>query len=297
MKKWIIIAARVLVAVAAMWLALRSISWKELNQFEWNGSLFWLIPALVFFNISQFISAWRLLQFYKIHQPGISYPFNLRLYYKGMFYNLFLPGGIGGDAYKIIALKNSGNTYQQLTTATLLDRINGLVILLLVISLLTIFISIPAFEKLFSLLPFFIAIGLPCYVLVTYYYFKPYSRLLPLAGLLSLLVQGFQLLAFYCIIYALQIDTGSLAQHASLFYVSSIIAALPFSIGGIGTRELAMAIGAAYFNISAAKMVSASLLFFVLTALSALAGWAISSAGMKKDSGPSVKRVITKAGH
>ena len=143
-----IIAARVLVAVAAMWLALRNISWKELNQFEWNGSLFWLIPALLFFNISQFISAYRLLQFYKIHQPGISYRFNLRLYYKGMFYNLFLPGGIGGDAYKIIALKNSANTYKQLTTATLLDRVNGLVILLLIISLLTSFVAIPGFEKL-----------------------------------------------------------------------------------------------------------------------------------------------------
>ena len=88
MKKWLLIAARVLVAVAAMWLALRNISWTELNQFEWNGSLWWLIPALLFFNISQFVSAYRLLQFYKIHQPGISYRFNLRLYYKGMFYNL-----------------------------------------------------------------------------------------------------------------------------------------------------------------------------------------------------------------
>jgi hypothetical protein len=96
MKKWILIAARVLVAVAAMWLALRNISRTELNQFAWNGSLWWLIPALLFFNISQLVSAYRLLQFYKIHQPAISYRFNLRLYYKGMFYNLFLPGGIGG---------------------------------------------------------------------------------------------------------------------------------------------------------------------------------------------------------
>ena len=282
MKKWILIAARLLVAVAAMWLALHNISWKEINLFEWNGSLFWLIPALLFFNISQFISAFRLLQFYKIHQPGLSYRFNLRLYYKGMFYNLFLPGGIGGDAYKIIALKNSANTYKQLTTATLLDRVNGLVILLLIISLLTSFVAIPGFEKLLSLLPYFVLIGLPCYILIMYYFFKPFSKILLITGFLSLLVQGCQLLSFYCVLYSLQIDTGSFAQHAVLFFVSSIIAALPFSIGGIGTRELAMATGAAYFDFSAAKMVSASLVFFVLTAISALAGWAISSAGLKK---------------
>ena len=289
MKKWLLIAARVLVAVAAMWLALRNISWTELNQFEWNGSLWWLIPALLFFNISQFVSAYRLLQFYKIHQPGISYRFNLRLYYKGMFYNLFLPGGIGGDAYKIIALKNDDNTYKQLTTATLLDRVNGLVVLLLIISLLTAFVAIPGFEKLLSLLPYFVLIGLPCYILIIYFYFKPFSKILPITGFLSLLVQGFQLLSFYCIVYSLQIDAGSFVQYAVLFFVSSIIAALPFSIGGIGTRELAMATGAAYFDISAAKMVSASLVFFVITAISALAGWAISSAGLKKDGESSTK--------
>ena len=94
---------------------------------------------------------------------------------------------------------------------------------------------------------------------------------------------------FYCIIYALQIDAGSFVQYAVLFFVSSIIAALPFSIGGIGTRELAMATGAAYLTLSAAKMVSASLVFFVLTAISALAGWAISSTGLKKDGESSTK--------
>jgi len=289
MKKWILIAARVLVAVAAMWLALRNINWNEISRFEWNGSLLWLIPALVFFNISQCISAYRLLQFYKIYQPGLSYPFNLRLYYKGMFYNLFLPGGIGGDAYKIIALKNNDNTYKQLTTATLLDRINGLVILLLVISLLTTFVAIPGFEKLLSLLPYFVLVGLPFYILIIYYFFRPFSKILPLTGFLSLLVQGFQLLSFYCILYSLQIDTGSFVQQAVLFFVSSIIAALPFSIGGIGTRELAMATGATYFTISAAKMVSASLVFFVLTVVSALAGWSISSAGLNRASESSMK--------
>ena len=195
-----------------------------------------------------------------------------------MFYNLFLPGGIGGDAYKIIALKNSGNTYKQLTTATLLDRITGLIILLLIVSLLTRMVSLQGlFNDFFFLLPFFVVMGIPCYWLVIYYFFKPFHKILPLAGLLSILVQGFQLLSFYCILYALQIDIGSLPEHAFLFFVSSIISALPFSIGGIGTRELAMATGAAYFHFSATKMVSASLVFFILTAISALIGWAISS--------------------
>ncbi len=278
MKKGILILARILVAVAAMYLALRKINWKELNQFEWGSSLLWLLPALLAYNVSQFISAYRLLRFYKIYIPGISYSFNLRLYYKGMFYNLFLPGGIGGDAYKIIALKNSSNTYKQLTTATLLDRVTGLIVLLLIVSILTRIVPLQGlFHDFFFLLPIFVIIGIPCYWLVVYYFFKPFHKILPLAGLLSVLVQGFQLVSFYCILYALQINIGLLSEHAFLFFVSSIISALPVSVGGIGTRELAMATGATHFHFSATKMVSASLLFFILTAISSLVGWAISS--------------------
>lgn len=278
MKKAILLVARILVAIAAMYLALRNINWQEVNQFEWGTSLLWLIPALLAYNISQFISAYRLLRFYKVYMPGISYPFNLRLYYKGMFYNLFLPGGIGGDAYKIIALKNTGNTYTQLATATLLDRFTGLIILLLIVSILTRIVPLQGlFHDFLLLLPIVVILGIPCYWFAVYYFFRAFSKTLPLTCLLSLFVQGFQLLSFYCILYALQINIDSLPELAILFFASSIISALPFSIGGIGTRELAMATGASYFHFSATKMVSASLVFFILTAVSALVGWAISS--------------------
>ena len=284
MKKWLLILARILIAIAAMYFALRNINWRELGQLGWNASLIWLLPAFVFYNISQCISAYRLLQFYKILQPGISYSYNLGLYYKGMFYNLFLPGGVGGDAYKIITLKKSGSTYKQLTTATLLDRINGLSILVLIITLLSNLVSLQGwYDDFFSLLPLLMAIGLPGFWLIVYFYFKPFNKVLPVTGLISVLVQGLQLLSFYCILYALQSDSGPFTEHALVFFVSSVISALPFSIGGIGTRELAMATGAAYFHFSATKMVSASLLLFLLIVISSLAGWAISSAASKRD--------------
>jgi uncharacterized membrane protein YbhN (UPF0104 family) len=201
-----------------------------------------------------------------------------------MFYNLFLPGGIGGDAYKIIALKKSGGTYKQLTTATLLDRINGLSIVVLIVTLLSNLVSLQGwYDDFFSILPFLMAVGLPCFWLIVHFYFKPFNKILPLAGLVSVLVQCFQLLSFFFILNALQVSIGSFSEYALVFFVSAVISALPFSIGGIGTRELAMATGAAYFHFSATKMVSASLLFFLLVVISSLAGWVISSLGSKKD--------------
>lgn len=285
MKKLIFVLIRVFIAAIAMYFAFRKIDWEDLNQFEWSRALLWLLPALLLYNISQFISAYRLLHFYKIYLPDISYSFNLRLYYKGMFYNLFLPGGIGGDAYKVIALKNDSISYRQLAAATLLDRITGLIILLLIISALSRLITLHGlFEDFFFLLPVFTLLGIPFYWLITYRYFRPFNKILPLAGTLSLVIQCFQLLSFCCILSALKINIHSFSEYAFLFFVSSIISALPFSIGGIGTRELALATGATYFHFSSAKLVSASLIFFLLTAISALIGWALSQ-GIKKGTG------------
>ncbi|MEJ2163213.1 MAG: flippase-like domain-containing protein, partial [Robiginitalea sp.] len=67
----------------------------------------YLLLALLFFILSKIIAAYRLnLYFYQIGLP-LAPESNLKLYLQGMFYNLFLPGGIGGDAYKGYILHRS----------------------------------------------------------------------------------------------------------------------------------------------------------------------------------------------
>ena len=278
MKKRLLFVARLTIAAAAMYFASRKINWQELKQFDWGPSLFWLVPAFVSYNISQCTSAYRLLNYYKILRPSINYLFNLGLYYRGMLYNLFLPGGIGGDAYKIIALKTSENSYRQLTTATLLDRVTGLSTLIVIITVISMMIPRSGLlEEYFSVLPVLTLIGIPAYYIIVYYFFRPYHRIVPVSALLSVAVQGFQFLCFYCVLSALKVETGLTLTIAFLFFTSSVIAALPLSIGGIGTRELALATGATYFHFSPTKMVSASLVFFLLVVISSLLGWFISS--------------------
>ncbi len=265
-----------IIAVAAMYIVSRKVDWHDVRRIEWGCSLLWLLPAFICYNLSQCISAYRLLQYYKVFLPAINYLFNLRLYYRGMFYNLFLPGGIGGDAYKIVALKNSSNTYRQLTTATLMDRVTGLGVLIVIITTLSLLVPIQGLlDDFFSILPMLVITGVPAYYLVVWYYFKPFHHVLPTAASLSLLVQGFQMLCFFCILVALKIDTDPVLVAAFLFFTSSVIAAMPVSIGGIGTRELAIATGALHFQFSPAKMVTASLIFFLLVVMSSLMGWLI----------------------
>ncbi len=274
MKKWISALLKCVIAAIAVYFALRQVNWTELKNIRWSASVAWLLPAVLFFNSSQFLSAYRLLQFYKLLDTTISYLFNLRLYYTGMFYNLFLPGGIGGDVYKVFALKKKGLSFLQLTKATLLDRVTGLIVLLAIMAGLTNFISVsfPGKEILWIL---FLAVipGFIIYWLIAHLYFKPFGKSIPKAALLSVLIQTCQLLAFFCLLLFLQIPPNELLSYAALFFAGSVVAAIPVSIGGIGTRELAMATGAVYVDLSKTVAVSGSLMFFFIIALSALVGW------------------------
>ncbi len=51
-----------------------------------------------------------------------------------------------------------------------------------------------------------------------------------------------------------------------------MVAVLPFTIGGIGARELVFIFGANYLTIDKNTAVAFSLLFFVLTVMSSFAG-------------------------
>ena len=57
-----------------------------------------------------------------------------------------------------------------------------------------------------------------------------------------------------------------------LFLISSIVAVLPITIGGVGVRELTFLYGFNYLGMSANSGVAFSFLFFIITMLSSLIG-------------------------
>jgi len=72
-----------------------------------NANYWWMLAALACFFVSTILAAWRLLSFFKSIHLRIDPRFNLRLYLLGLFYNFLLPGGIGGDGYKIFLLNKN----------------------------------------------------------------------------------------------------------------------------------------------------------------------------------------------
>lgn len=274
MNKWLRWFIRVILLGLALYLVFNKISWQQTWQLLLSSNILWLLPALLFYNLSQFVSVRRLLYFYRVLNIPLPYNLNLKLYYKGMFYNLFLPGGIGGDGYKVHFLhKKYQAPVKKLITATLLDRLNGLAILGLLIVIFTGSGILP--EK---ILPFPSEWLIAAYLLLMIFclwilhkFFSAYTSVISRTTLLSLAVQALQLVSILCILQALHIAHEILA-YLLLFLASSVAAVIPFTIGGAGAREIVFMAGAPLLGAISTNAVAVSLLFFLLTVVSSFVG-------------------------
>ena len=119
------------VTAVCLWYVSKKIDWALTWKLLQQSNKWWLIAAAVLFILSKIVSSFRLNIYFKSIGVHLVEAVNLKLYWLGMFYNLFLPGGIGGDAYKVILLnrnKKSRNFgIKLLSAAVLLDRVSGVV--------------------------------------------------------------------------------------------------------------------------------------------------------------------------
>ncbi len=233
----------------------------------------YLLLALLFFNLSKILSSVRLNIYFKHINVNIPEVQALKLYYIGMFYNLFLPGGIGGDGYKIYLLKKSHDVKTgKLIQATFLDRVSGLIPLLFMTGVLFFFSD---FYGKIAWLDLLAIIGtivvLPLFYLLNLMAFNYYMPIFMKTTMLGAVVQFLQLLSALCIVYAID-HQGQLIIFLTLFLCSSVVAVLPISIGGVGVRELTFVYGLTLLGMEASGGVAFSLLFFLITAFSSLAG-------------------------
>jgi len=246
---------------------------NQLTSTFLSANLLWLLGAFIAFNLSKILSSVRLSLYYQTLNVSLNQREHLLLYYIGMFYNLFLPGGISGDGYKIYLLnKKFHSGFKPLTAATLLDRLSGLAALLFLAGLL---FTLSHFTPLYPLLSPLAWIGvvsvLPALYLMNRIMFKSFLPLFRITTLYAFGVQLLQLLSALCIVYAIGMGEHSI-DYLTLFLISSVVAVLPLSIGGIGLRELTFLYGFTLIGGDTASAVSFSALFFIITALSSAVG-------------------------
>lgn len=230
-----------------------------------------LLLAFALFNASQFLSTARLNRFLASISIPLRYLPSLKLYYLGMFYNLFLPGGIGGDGYKAWLLNRRFETgIKPIIQALLVDRLSGLLglgILLCLFAPLWFFTSVHGFWL--YLIPFLVLPGLLTYHFIVKQWFSPFYST-PQVTYYSLGIQGFQLLSVLILVLAL--NTENPLPYLGVFLISSVATILPLTIGGFGAREITFLYLSTWIQLDSQLGVAISLLFFTITACSSLLG-------------------------
>ena len=273
MKKKIKVALKIVISLVLIYLVLRNIDTSKLFSTIKQSNIWWLFVAFIFFNLSKIVSAIRLNWYFRDCGVNLNQKKNLILYYVGMFYNLFLPGGIGGDGYKIYLLKKRFNTkVSKLLQATLLDRLSGLIALLFLASLLFVFTNKPTLHPLLKWLAIVVAISIyPIFIILHKRLFKGFLTYLSLTTIYGLIVQTLQLITAIFIIFALQ-DSVPMIEFLFLFLFSSVVAVLPLTIGGVGAREFTFLYGLKLLNLEPTSGVAFSFIFFLITFISSAIG-------------------------
>lgn len=264
--------AKIVVSAAILWYISSKIDVAEIGQAISRANMWWLLLALLIYSISQVAASFRLNTLFRFIPIRISQVSNLKLYWLGLFYNLFLPGGVGGDGFKVYLL----NHYLKVPVkrslgAIFADRLSGLTIIVTYLLILLHLIDLAVPYKTWMLL------AIPVPLLVFFFFLKwvlpLFQKAFSTIVLWSLLVQGIQMLAAVCILYGLGVaDSANYDDYLFLFFISAIMASVPVTLGGIGAREFTFLMGAQYLNLQQDLAVALSLLFFLISALSAFPG-------------------------
>lgn len=254
---------KITVTVACLWYVSGKIDFAKAGAALQDANWLYLLLALIAFIVSKLIASVRLNIYFK--NIGIDLPqrTNTKLYWLGMFYNLFLPGSISGDAYKVILLtKKYKVPYKKTAAAVLLDRFSGLVGLGLILSVY----SILVFDN--NLYIAGICTGAVLAILILYlvikFYFKDFIASFFITLVLGIVVQASQVICAYLIMAALGIP-AHVTEYIFLFLISSVVAVLPLTIGGLGARELVFLEGSRYFGLIQENSVLISILFYIIT--------------------------------
>jgi uncharacterized membrane protein YbhN (UPF0104 family) len=233
-----------------------------------------LAAAFIAFNLSKIVGARRLNRYLRHAAVHLGEGENLRLYYAGMFLNLFLPGGIGGDGYKVLVLhRRHALPLRSLVTITLADRVGGMLILLLILCMLVPMLSLPWHA---AAVIVFTASSVTAIVAVFVLAHRWLLRF-DVGGIASVFASGMavqflQLICMGMLLAYLGAPAADYLAYLAMFLMSSIAAVLPLSVGGLGVREATFLFGVGMFRLDPTYGVIASSWFFLITAVSSMIG-------------------------
>lgn len=233
----------------------------------------WFLAALLGYVAVQVIMAFRLYLLYRSQGLNIPYLKTLYLCVVGLFFNLFLPSAVGGDVAKIYYTSKHTGKKIEATTAVIMDRISGFVIVIGIAALATLAVGAGELQDskiqiiVYIFLALLISVLTFCFnpkVARLLYVFKPIVRSEKIRAKLKELYEAIssyrdkKTVFFSCLLVSLIGQTVLITLHYwialslnvdikySVFFIVIplvSIASMAPSLGGLGVREA----GAIYF--------------------------------------------------
>ena len=225
---------------------------------ELSKANLWYLPfGVLIYLLSQWVSAYR----WQFLSAPLGFVLALREFYDyylmGMFFNLFLPGSIGGDVSRMIYLaKSCGKRKREAVLTLLAERGVGLIALLLLTSILCL---LPVTEPMpTGVRPTVVAMAGAMIVGFIGLHLLPLERLAQRFPRLDLLIQakvywddtpmllksiGLSVLVHACMVAIHLLIAMALGIHVPLLYLTatfgvvSFISVLPVAFNGLGLRE------------------------------------------------------------
>ncbi|MEH6680929.1 MAG: lysylphosphatidylglycerol synthase transmembrane domain-containing protein [Sediminicola sp.] len=271
-KKHLIALLKIAISALLVYFIFSKINVGDVLQTLRRTDSTYLLLSIVLFVISKVISSIRLNLYFHGLGVFLTQWSNLKLYLLGMFYNLFLPGGIGGDAYKGYLIKKQfGTETKKVVSVLVLDRLSGMLLLFIYACILALFLDAEDLRPFVSLL-----VAAPLLGTLVFWWLNKrfFGYVLPVFWSsfgFSALVQLAQLGSAYFILLALQVQMAT-GAYLFLFLVSSIVSVLPLTIGGIGSREVTFFYGASWLSLDKSSAIGVSMVFFLITAFISLWG-------------------------
>ncbi|MBN9543570.1 MAG: flippase-like domain-containing protein [Alphaproteobacteria bacterium] len=273
MKKALLVLLKISIMALIFYHLYTKVDVNEIVNYLSRINVFHLTVAFISFNFSYNISALRLKDYIESHGVKASYKSCLNLFYRSSMVSNFLPGGVGGEGYKLYIL-NKIYLFSVFDSfkIVLSDRGSGMLALaVLVLSLLP-FASykIEFIAKYIWLIAALgMLVNLYLYRYVTREYLGENLKLSLYALFKSILVQILCYIGFYMVISDIMPNV-SLIEYAIVFFISSAALIFPVSIGGIGIREISMVYSAYIFPIDAELAIAASIIYYMISLVSSM---------------------------
>jgi len=271
LSKYLTLLLKIGVTIVCFWYISKKIDFNAARDAFLKANWLWLSFAVILLMLSKLFSAFRLNIYFRNIQIHLPEWRNIKLYWLGMFYNLFLPGSISGDAYKVVLLKKKyDSSYKKTSAAVLLDRFSGLLALGLILSAYgVIVLNKTLFDVILVTGSVTATVAL---YLVVRLYFKDFLPGFWSTFIWGLIVQLTQVVCVYCILLSLGLRIDQ-PQWIFIFLVAAVIAVFPVSLGGgLGTREVVFVEGAKYFHLDPQVALVISLLFYLSTVIASIWG-------------------------